>query len=120
MAEYSFDFVSQPQRALYERFREQLRGWPWEQIRAGVREKGEYRLGLTRDLQPVPPIDPSPAAVSQRDQRAAWLCALLQVILREQHLGLARRADPESGVEVLWVTVPFGVTWRTAPRPRKL
>ena len=116
MSAYRFDFANEQQYLLYERFREELRRLPWEAIRAAVREKGEYRLGLTRELQPVYPADPSLATVSERDQRAAWLFALVQVVLQEQHSSLAHRADPESGEDTLWVSAPFGVAWRTAPR----
>ena len=116
MSEYRFDFANEKQWMLYERFREELRRLPWEAIRAAVRENGEYRLGLTRELQPAYPADPSLSTVSERDQRAAWLFALMQVVLQEQQFGLGHRADPESGEDTLWVTAPFGVAWRTAPR----
>jgi hypothetical protein len=116
MSEYRFDFANEQQFTLYEKFREELRRLPWESIRAAVREKGEYRLGLTRELQPVYPADPSLDTVSERDQRAAWLFALAQTVLQEQHFSLAHRADPESGEDALWVTAPFGAAWRTAPR----
>jgi hypothetical protein len=116
MSEYQFDFANEEQYQLYERFREELRRLPWEAIRAAVRERGEYRLGLTRELQPDYPADLSQDTVSEPDQRAAWLFALVQVVLQEQHLSLAHRADPATGEDTLWVTAPFGVAWRTAPR----
>ena len=116
MSEYKFEFANELQFALYERFREELRCLPWEAIRVAVREKGEYRLGLTRELQPVYPADPPLDRVSEQDQRAAWLFALAQTVLQDQHFSLAHRADPESGDDTLWVTAPFGAAWRTAPR----
>jgi hypothetical protein len=116
MSEYRFDFANEQQGRLYERFRAELRRLPWEAIRAAVKEKGEYRLGFTHELQPGYPVDPSLDTVSERDQRAAWLFALAQTVLQEEQLSLGHRADPESGADVLWLTVPFAVAWRTAPR----
>jgi hypothetical protein len=116
MSEYKFDFANELQFALYERFREELRHLPWGTIRAAVREKGEYRLGLTRELQPVYPADTPLDTVSELDQRAAWLFALAQTVLQEQHFSLAHRADSETGEDALWITAPFGAAWRTAPR----
>jgi hypothetical protein len=117
MSKSQVDFANEQQRRLYEKFREELQSLPWEAIRAAVRENGEYRLGLTRELQPVYPADPSLDTVSEQDQRAAWLFALAQTVLQDQHFSLGHRADPETGEDALWITAQFAVAWRTAPHP---
>ena len=111
--EYNFNFASEQQHALYEQFREELRALPWETIRRTVRECGAYRLGLTRDLQPIHPVDPSLAGVSPQDLQTAWFFALIQVTLLEASLALAHRPDANTGQDTLWITAQPAVAWRT-------
>jgi hypothetical protein len=119
MIEFRFDFANEQQCLLYERFRAELQAWPWAAIESLVAEEGEYRLGLTGELQPAYPADPTLDLVSEPDQRAAWLFALVQIVLVEEHLCLSHRPDPASGADTLWVTPPFAAAWQIAPRPRR-
>ena len=104
MDEMSFRFDSDWQRNLYERFISEIRALDWESIRRAVEDYGEYQLGLTRDLRPSGNKDPSQLTAQERQRDNAWLFAMLQVTLQEQHLSWGHGTDPQTRADAIVIS----------------